>query len=159
MRLLPKCKLNFFLICSPKTACPQLYCSTVNFVTTPVLTTHARPGRSGKFVGQQKAAAPLGPLAWDPSLQDDESDCTSCEIVYGANHVATEDRTSCELCPAGREAVKGVCEACPAGKASEGIDERGCTKCPEGSVSTRDEMVLCERCEAPRWTSGPGRTS
>jgi len=86
---------------------------------------------------------------------DEPGDCKLCE----GGLVSSDDRSTCEPCPAGT-AVKNIsseftCVACPLGHFSKGGTDR-CEACAVGQYAPINGSSVCLRCSPPRWTSASG---
>eukprot|EP01050_Picozoa_sp_SAG11_P003401 SAG11_NODE_191_length_12943_cov_3.853706_10_plen_606_part_00 len=83
-------------------------------------------------------------------------ECALCE----AGWVPSDDRTTCEACPAGKQAPDSVqCVACVAGyyAASEGTPE--CLACPVGQYNVETQRLDCDDCSAGTYVRVTGSTA
>ena len=75
--------------------------------------------------------------------------CSTCEISSGfVGYVASEERSSCRFCGAGKKAVGGDvndCVKCVLGKYSPG-GTSSCTDCQGGKVTTSEAASSCAAC-------------
>ena len=97
----------------------------------------------------------LSDAGTDPSLHDDQADCSRC----ATSTFSVPARDECIGCLPGFAANGGSsCESCPAGRRADPILSL-CVNCQVGKYALEASSETCEPCERPRTTLEERSTS